>query len=201
MIKEITKEMPISEILREVPEAVELMLDIGLHCVGCNASSFETLEQGMTGHGFDKEDIKDFVEDINSVYKEQQKKKDLNLKSGESELEIREGNNIYKLAGLEFTEAAYKALHELKEKAGLQIVMEAGGCSGYKLQYDFQEGPKEDESVYKLSGDLEIYINNFTEEKLKGSTVEFKSGLHGSGLTFINPNTKESCGCGTSFSL
>ena len=34
---------------------------------------------------------------------------------------------------------------------------------------------------------------------LKGSVVDYKGGLLGSGFSFTNPNAKRSCGCGTSF--
>ncbi|MCK5594525.1 MAG: DUF1858 domain-containing protein, partial [Candidatus Aenigmarchaeota archaeon] len=40
--------------------------DHGLHCIGCFAASFETLEQGAAAHGMD---IKKLVEDLNAAVK------------------------------------------------------------------------------------------------------------------------------------
>jgi len=35
---------------------------------------------------------------------------------------------------------------------------------------------------------------------LQGMTLDFIDSLQESGFKFINPNAKQSCGCGTSFS-
>ncbi|MEK6613618.1 MAG: iron-sulfur cluster assembly accessory protein, partial [Candidatus Binatota bacterium] len=35
---------------------------------------------------------------------------------------------------------------------------------------------------------------------LKGTTIDYVSGLQGTGFKFINPNATSTCGCGTSFS-
>ena len=66
--------MEIGKILQENPEKTvqlaEIMLGAGLHCVGCGAALFETLEQGMKGHGFDEEKIKHVVTQLNNALKE-----------------------------------------------------------------------------------------------------------------------------------
>jgi len=49
----ITKETLIEEIAQD-PDKVEILLDHGLHCIGCMASHFENLGQGMQNHGFRK---------------------------------------------------------------------------------------------------------------------------------------------------
>ena len=38
-------------------------------------------------------------------------------------------------------------------------------------------------------------------ELLKGSKIEYTTGLIGSQFTVINPNSSSNCGCGTSFDI
>lgn len=198
--RKITKYWPIHRILEELPDSVELMLEIGLHCFGCSANTEELLHEGMKIHGFTDEDIDEFVERLNLLFQDQKEaqikkplEEDFNLEM------IREGNKTYyKIAGLMFAESAYKALHELQNKPALQIRVEAGGCNGFSYIYEYQDTPEEDEQIYSLSGDLDLFINDFTYDKLSGSIVEYESGLKGSGLTFKNPNVKDACHCGAS---
>lgn len=62
----ITKEMKIEEILQRHPEAVEVFLKHGFHCLGCAAASFENLADGAAAHGIDVEKI---VEELNKAIK------------------------------------------------------------------------------------------------------------------------------------
>ncbi|MBN1231804.1 MAG: DUF1858 domain-containing protein [Candidatus Coatesbacteria bacterium] len=49
----ITKDMSISQILQEHPETVNVFAKFNLGCIGCWASRYETLEQGILAHGAD----------------------------------------------------------------------------------------------------------------------------------------------------
>ncbi|RLE44936.1 disulfide oxidoreductase, partial [Candidatus Woesearchaeota archaeon] len=49
----ITKKMSFSALLSKYPETIEVFLRYGMHCVGCVAASFETIEQGAKAHGID----------------------------------------------------------------------------------------------------------------------------------------------------
>lgn len=66
----INKDMKISELVQKYPECVEILMEFGLHCIGCHASGEETLEQGFKAHGMDDEEIKKIVEELNkSIWK------------------------------------------------------------------------------------------------------------------------------------
>lgn len=67
---EITKSMGIKEILEKKPSAAGVMMDAGLHCLGCAASRFESLEQGCQVHGMSDEQIEKMVTDINALKEE-----------------------------------------------------------------------------------------------------------------------------------
>ncbi|MBU0471198.1 MAG: DUF1858 domain-containing protein [Nanoarchaeota archaeon] len=65
----ITKEMGIGEIVDKHPEAVDILLSEGIHCIGCLASHFESLEEGLTAHGKSEEEIKKLVKKMNEHLK------------------------------------------------------------------------------------------------------------------------------------
>ncbi len=58
----ITKGMSVHEILTKYPETISVFQDHGLHCIGCFAAAFETLEQGAMAHGLD---IDKLLKDLN----------------------------------------------------------------------------------------------------------------------------------------
>lgn len=49
----ITKDMLISEILKEKSNAAEILMRFGMGCVGCPSSQMESLEQAAMVHGLD----------------------------------------------------------------------------------------------------------------------------------------------------
>ena len=59
----INKDTTIGEILEKEPEKAEILLEVGMHCIGCPASQMETLEEACEVHGIDVEDV---VEKLNA---------------------------------------------------------------------------------------------------------------------------------------
>lgn len=66
-VKKITKETNIAEIVFTNPEVAEVMLGYGLHCVGCFASQFDTIEDGAKIHGMTEDEVDEMIEEINLV--------------------------------------------------------------------------------------------------------------------------------------
>ncbi len=62
----ISKDMLIGEVVKKYPESIGIMLEHGLHCVGCHVATWETIEQGAIGHGID---VNKLVRDINEKIK------------------------------------------------------------------------------------------------------------------------------------
>ncbi len=54
---EITKDMTIGEILRAKPEAASVLMDAGMHCLGCPSAQGESLEDAAMVHGMNIDDI------------------------------------------------------------------------------------------------------------------------------------------------
>ncbi len=59
------KNMSFSEIFDKYPETAQIMMKFGLHCIGCHAAAFETLEQGCRAHGLEEKEIEKMLEQIN----------------------------------------------------------------------------------------------------------------------------------------
>ena len=59
---QISKETRIGELL--VPEAAPILMEIGMHCLGCPASQMESLEEAAMVHGIDSDLL---VEKINAA--------------------------------------------------------------------------------------------------------------------------------------
>lgn len=57
MKNEITKDMLIGEVLRKDPSLAPVLLDIGMHCLGCPSSQGESLEQAAMVHGVDADEL------------------------------------------------------------------------------------------------------------------------------------------------
>lgn len=65
--EKITKDMNLGEVVFNYPALAEVLLDYGLHCVGCFASSFDTIEMGAKVHGMTNEEIDEMVTRLNEV--------------------------------------------------------------------------------------------------------------------------------------
>lgn len=103
-----------------------------------------------------------------------------------------------------FTQNAWQELKrleltlDLSESQYLRIGVKGGGCSGlsYLLAFDKME---EKDNVYVHDG-INIVMNKAHIMYLLGMQIDWENGLNNRGFVFVNPNAKESCGCGQSFS-
>lgn len=60
---EITKNTKIGELLEMAPDKAELLLEAGMHCLGCPASQAETIEEACEVHGINADEL---VERLNA---------------------------------------------------------------------------------------------------------------------------------------
>lgn len=59
----ITKEMTINDVLNLDPDTAPIMMEYGMHCMGCPYSRMESLEAGCAAHG---SDVAELVDKLNS---------------------------------------------------------------------------------------------------------------------------------------
>ena len=48
-----SKDTKIGELIDQFPESAPILMEIGMHCLGCPASQMETLEEAAMVHGID----------------------------------------------------------------------------------------------------------------------------------------------------
>lgn len=53
MAAKVTKDMTIGELIRTNPEVAPILMEVGMHCLGCPASQAETLAEAAMVHGLD----------------------------------------------------------------------------------------------------------------------------------------------------
>ena len=56
-MEKITADMTIGEILNVREDVAPILLNMGMHCLGCPSAQMETLEQAWGVHGVDVNDI------------------------------------------------------------------------------------------------------------------------------------------------
>lgn len=61
---DITREMTIGEILRANPDVAPVLLEAGMHCLGCPSAQAETLEEAAMVHGIDIDELMTAIRDI-----------------------------------------------------------------------------------------------------------------------------------------
>ena len=101
---------------------------------------------------------------------------------------------------IKFTDKAIKQIkHLLSEKdkgSFFRIAIKGGGCSGFQYDFSFDKSIEKDDLKFE-----NILIDKISADLLKGSEVDYVSELIGDSFKISNPQSKSSCGCGTSFSL
>jgi iron-sulfur cluster assembly protein len=104
---------------------------------------------------------------------------------------------------VELSPAAVKRVKALMESqkldnAFLRMGVKGGGCSGMSYNLEFDTELRKFDKQFEVDG-VKVVVDVKSYLYLNGSTLDFvQQGLTG-GFTFVNPNAKSSCGCGTSF--
>lgn len=176
-------QMTIEEILTTYPHKAQKLAqeltNAGLHCVGCQAATWETLEVGMLGHGMSQDDIQKLTAKLNRVLKEETDASTITLTP----------------------RAAQKYLQILNEENksgwGIRFTEKMAGCNGFEYVLDYSEKAKENDRTF-VSQEIEIHVNEALVDRLLGSEIDYIDGLQNSGFKVTNPNVRSACGCGTS---
>jgi iron-sulfur cluster assembly accessory protein len=88
---------------------------------------------------------------------------------------------------------------QLAPETVLRVGVAGGGCSGfsYSLGFDTQVDTAADTRTDQHG--VSVVVDKKSDLFLDGTTLDFHDGIDKRGFTFINPNAKKSCGCGSSF--
>ena len=83
---------------------------------------------------------------------------------------------------------------------GLRLGVKTTGCSGmaYTLEFLDQQNP---EDVVFESNNIKIYVDPKSLVYIDGTELDFTREGINEGFKFNNPNVKDECGCGESFTV
>ena len=83
---------------------------------------------------------------------------------------------------------------------GLRLGVKTTGCSGMAYVLEFVDELNPEDEVFESNG-VKIIVDPKSLVFLDGTEVDFvKQGLN-EGFEFKNPNAKDECGCGESFTV
>ena len=108
------------------------------------------------------------------------------------------------MVAIEVTPAARAEVLKIAAKKGepepaLRLFVQGGGCSGLTYGMTFDKVESGDEIAFKGDG-LVVVVDHASAPLLEGIKVDYLLGLEASGFKIYNPNAKETCSCGKSFS-
>jgi len=83
---------------------------------------------------------------------------------------------------------------------GLRLGVKTTGCSGLAYKLEFVDTQNSDDQVFESHG-IKIFVDAKSLQYLDGTLLDYtKEGLQ-EGFKFTNPNVKDECGCGESFTV
>lgn len=105
---------------------------------------------------------------------------------------------------ISLTESAANRVKTFLEKRGKGVGVRLGvkttGCSGMAYTIEFADEIEDTDKVFEENG-VKVLINPKSLVYLDGTELDFaKEGLN-EGFKFNNPNEKDRCGCGESFTV
>jgi iron-sulfur cluster assembly accessory protein len=102
--------------------------------------------------------------------------------------------------------AHIKTMLTKSEKAiGFRLSIKKTGCSGYAYLPDLVETAKDDDIHFIAQNGVHVFVDPSCEKFIKDVVVDYvednHAGIKQKRLVFINPNEKNRCGCGESFTI
>lgn len=80
----------------------------------------------------------------------------------------------------------------------LRFGLQGGGCNGFSYFFAIEQEKAEDDLEVQLGDRYVLVIDPASNMYLEGAEIDYKKDLMGENFVFHNPNTKTTCGCGSS---
>lgn len=86
-------------------------------------------------------------------------------------------------------------------KQAIRVTLKEAGCTGFKYIMDEIDTPEPNDIKKPLGNDVMVYIDAQHVAALQGTVIDFTIQGVNKNLVINNPNVKDACGCGESFSV
>lgn len=106
---------------------------------------------------------------------------------------------------IELTQTAAQRVQTMLAKRGSGVGLRVGtrksGCTGFAYVVDYADTIEDDDTVFESHG-VKVIVNQASLPQLDGMQLDYvKTNALNEGFEFKNPNVKDMCGCGESFSV
>ncbi|MHB8416300.1 MAG: iron-sulfur cluster assembly protein IscA [Gammaproteobacteria bacterium] len=102
------------------------------------------------------------------------------------------------------TDSAARRVRSYLEKRGgglgLRLGVRKTGCSGFAYEVDYADEAGSEDIVFEQHG-VKVVVSRENLSFLDGTEVDFVSQGLNESFKFHNPNVKDECGCGESFTV
>jgi iron-sulfur cluster assembly accessory protein len=95
--------------------------------------------------------------------------------------------------------AVNELIKALQPEEIVRIAVRGGGCSGMSYSLSVETDTDEEDILLDIPG-VKVYIDPYSADILKETTVDYTISLQQQGFVFSNPRANTTCGCGSSFS-
>ena len=93
-----------------------------------------------------------------------------------------------------------KSLDQRGKGVGLRLGIKTSGCSGMAYIMEFVDSINESDQIFESQG-IKLIVDPKSLIYIDGTELDFvREGLN-EGFKFNNPNVKDQCGCGESFTV
>ena len=105
-----------------------------------------------------------------------------------------------------FTQSAAHHIKQLIQQnppcQGFRLSIKKGGCTGFSYVPELVEIVSEHDWHWQDENGFAVFVDSKAVEMVRGTVLDFEDkGMGQAQLRFNNPNIKQACGCGDSFSV
>lgn len=84
---------------------------------------------------------------------------------------------------------------------GVRLSLKQAGCTGYKYVIDSIDSPQDGDILVPLGFDVKLFLDSRYLSAMQGMEIDLRQEGLNKNLIIENPNIKDECGCGESFSI
>lgn len=179
----IHKDMVVGDIVGLYPDVADIIMNYGLHCIGCHYNAIETLEQGILGHGYSEEELNQLLVELNEHVSKSSGASESSEWSPEAEdLKIHVTPKALK---------KIKSVMKQEKKTGMALRLEVTGAAVFKYALNFVDlkERRDSEKLFSFArGTVQALADKRDYKKMNDLTIDYVTEDNREGFKMKNPN-------------